>query len=125
MLLQYPRLGQTVPLREELGQLRLAGIDLLMQLHRQTSAHAMTTAQLVEAWRDTDYHDALEKLAMWDHQLDEQQIGAEFNDIFVFLIDQYVEQRANDLLKKEQTHQLNKAEKQEYLMLLQHLRKKQ
>lgn len=125
LLLQYPGLGQTVPVREELGQLRLNGVELFMQLHRQTAAQAMTTAQLLEAWRDTEFHGALEKLAVWEHQLDEEQINAEFYDIFVFLIDQYVEQRANDLLRKEQTHQLNRAEKQEYLMLLQHLRKKQ
>lgn len=125
LLLQHPELGRTVPVRQELSQLKLAGIELLMQLHRQTAEQAMTTAQLLEKWRETEYHDALEKLATWDHQLDENQIAAEFNDIFIFLIDQYVEQRANDLLQKEQTHQLTKAEKQEYLMLLQHLRKKQ
>ncbi|RUO75224.1 DNA primase [Idiomarina seosinensis] len=125
LLLQYPKLGKTVPLREELGQLKLAGIDLFMQLHKQTSERPMTTAQILEGWRDSDYHQALEKLAMWDHQLDDEHIAAEFNDIFVFLIDQYVEQRANDLLKKEQDQQLNKTEKQELLMLLQHLRKKQ
>jgi DNA primase len=124
LLLQHPGLGQTAPVRAELAQLRIAGIDLFAAIHQQTATQAMTTAQLLEQWRDTDYYSALTKLASWDHQLDEEQIAAEFNDIFIYLIDQYVEQRANDLLKKEQTTQLTKAEKQEYLMLLQHLRKK-
>jgi len=124
LLLQHPGLGQTAPVRAVLAQLRIAGIDLFAAIHQQTATQAMTTAQLLEQWRDTDYYSALTKLASWDHQLDEEQIAAEFNDIFIYLIDQYVEQRANDLLKKEQTTQLTKAEKQEYLMLLQHLRKK-
>ncbi|MGM0480940.1 MAG: DNA primase [Pseudomonadota bacterium] len=124
LLLQYPKLGQSVPLRNELRQLALPGVELFSQLHQQTAERVVTTAQILENWRDSEYHDALIKLASWDHQLEDQHIAAEFNDIFVYLIDQYVEQRANDLLKKEQNEQLSKAEKQEYMMLLQHLRKK-
>lgn len=125
LLLQYPSLGQTLPVRQELRQLELPGVDLFIALHEQTAERAMTTAQILESWRESDYHRALEKLAVWQHQMDEQHIGQEFNDIFIYLIDQYVEQRANALLKKEQSQQLSKEEKQEYLMLLQHLRKKQ
>ncbi|WP_404400185.1 DNA primase [Idiomarina seosinensis] len=124
LLLQYPKLGQTVPLRDELKQLKLPGIELFSQLHQQTSSGLATTAQILESWRDTEYHEALIKLASWEHQLEDEHISAEFNDIFVYLIDQYVEQRANDLLKKEQNEQLTKAEKQEYMMLLRHLQKK-
>lgn len=124
LLLQYPYLGQSVPVRQELAQLQLPGIDLFQALHQQTATRQLTTAQLLEQWRDSEFHSALEKLAVWDHQMDEQHIAAEFNDIFIFLIDQYVEQRANDLLRKEQNQQLSKAEKQEYLMLVKHLQKK-
>ena len=59
----------------------------------------MTTAQVLESWRDSDYYSALQKLALWNHQLDEENIEQEFSDIFIYLIDQYFEQRANALLK--------------------------
>ncbi|HAR55635.1 MAG TPA: DNA primase [Idiomarina baltica] len=122
LIVQYPQLAKEVPVKAELGELKLPGMDLFIALHQQCNERDMTTAQVLEHWRDTPYQKALEKLAVWQHGLDEHNMEQEFKDIFVYLIDQYVEQRADELLKKGQQTPLNKAEKQEYLMLVKHLR---
>ncbi|MGM7447935.1 UNVERIFIED_ORG: DNA primase [Idiomarina abyssalis] len=123
LLLQYPQLAQSVPVREELRELQVSGIDLLIALHKQCAERQMTTAQVLEGWRDTEYYQPLQKLALWQHQLDEDNVEQEFNDIFIYLIDQYFEQRANALLKKEQEGALTRVERQEYQTLIQYLSK--
>ncbi|MGM0906751.1 MAG: DNA primase [Pseudomonadota bacterium] len=123
LLVQYPQLAQSIPVREELRELQVNGIDLLIALHKQCAERAMTTAQVLEGWRDTEYYQPLQKLALWQHQLDEDNVEQEFNDIFIYLIDQYVEQRANALLKKEQKGALTRVERQEYQTLIQYLSK--
>lgn len=123
LLVQYPQLAQSIPVREELRELQVNGIDLLVALHKQCAERTMTTAQVLEGWRDTEYYQPLQKLALWQHQLDEDNVEQEFNDIFIYLIDQYVEQRANALLKKEQKGALTRVERQEYQTLIQYLSK--
>ncbi len=103
--------------------MQVNGIDLLVALHKQCAERTMTTAQVLEGWRDTEYYQPLQKLALWQHQLDEDNVEQEFNDIFIYLIDQYVEQRANALLKKEQKGALTRGERQEYQTLIQYLSK--
>ncbi|PTC00857.1 DNA primase, partial [Thalassospira xiamenensis] len=121
LLVQYPELGQEFPVHEELGQLDLPGIELLLELHTFTAANKVTTAQLLEHWRDHNYEQALRQLARWQHNMDPELISAEFADIYVFLIDRFVEQRASELLQKEKSAPLTKQEKQEYQVLMKHL----
>lgn len=123
LLVQYPDLAQTIPVREELRDLDVAGVDLLIALHKQCAKRAMTTAQVLEGWRETEFYQPLQKLALWQHQLDEENVEQEFKDIFIYLIDQYVEQRANALLRKEQEGALSRTERQEYQTLIQYLSK--
>lgn len=123
LLLQYPQLGTKIAVKEELQGLQLSGIDLFIELHKQCANRAMTTAQVLESWRDSNYYSALQKLALWEHQLDDENIEQEFSDIFIYLIDQYFEQRANALLKKSQEAALTKVERQEYQTILQYLNK--
>ncbi len=120
LLLQHPQLGQKLPLHEELRSLKQAGIDILLTLHKQTRERSLTTAQLLEMWRDTPEENALRQLASWDHHLDPDHVAQEFFDIFLYFIDMFVEQRANELLEKERSAPLTKAEKEEYMLLLKH-----
>lgn len=123
LLLQYPHLGAKIAVKEELLGLQLNGIELFIELHKQCAQRPMTTAQVLESWRDNNYYPALQKLALWEHQLDDENIEQEFSDIFIYLIDQYFEQRANALLKKSQEDALTKVERQEYQTILQYLNK--
>lgn len=122
ILVQHPQLGQEIPLHRELSGLKQPGIALLLKLHEQTRAQILTTAQLLELWRGEPEEKALRQLARWQHHLEGDKAAQEFFDIFAFFIDQFVEQRANELLEKERTAPLNKVEKQEYLTLLQYLK---
>ena len=123
LLLQYPQLGTKIAVKEELRALQLNGVELFIELHKQCANKPMTTAQVLESWRDSAYYSALQKLALWNHQLDEENIEQEFSDIFIYLIDQYFEQRANALLKKSQEGALTKVERQEYQTIIQYLNK--
>lgn len=122
LLVQHPHLGQEIPLHEELRGLKQPGIQLLLTLHKQTQAQTLTSAQLLELWRGEPEEKALRQLVRWEHHLDNDKVAQEFFDIFAYFIDQFVEQRANELLEKERTAPLNRSEKQEYLTLLQYLK---
>lgn len=120
LLLQYPQLGHEVPLHEELANLKLPGIDVLLELHRQTQEQNLNSAQLVELWRGRREEKLLRQLVSWEHHLEQDNISREFFDTFLYFIDLFVEQRANELLAKEQQAPLSAAEKREYMALLQH-----
>ena len=122
LLVQHPYLGQEIPLHHELRGLKQPGIELLLKLHEQTQAQALTSAQLLELWRGEPEEKALRQLARWQYHLETDRVNQEFFDIFAYFIDQFVEQRANELLEKERTAPLNRTEKQEYLTLLQYLK---
>lgn len=122
LLVQHPYLGQQTPFHSELRGLKQPGMELLLKLHEQTKAQTLTSAQLLELWRGEPEEKALRQLALWQHHLDGEKVTQEFFDIFAYFIDQFVEQRANELLEKERTAPLNRTEKQEYLTLLQYLK---
>lgn len=124
LLVQFPQLGQQLPLNAELKRLGMPGIEVFLSLHQQTHEQAFTTAQLLETWRESAHYKHLQKLASWQHAMDEETAQQELNDIIVFLIDKYVEQRADELLEKEKSQELSKAERKEYQLLIQHLRQK-
>lgn len=118
LLIQYPELGRKLPLHNELAQLDLPGVDLLLSLHQQTNEQSLTTAQVLESWRGHDYEKALRQLARWEHNMDPEFIEKEFTDIYVHLIDRLLEQRYNQLLKKQESTQLSKDEMLELQSIL-------
>jgi len=118
MLVQYPVLGQLLPVHEQLSKLAMPGIDLLLQLHRYTHKQQVSTAQLLEAWRGETHEKALRQLASWEHNMNPDNIDKEFADIYLYLIDRLLEQRYNQLLEKQQSQPLTKAEMTELNTLL-------
>lgn len=91
-----------------------------MQLHKQAREQNLTSAQLLELWRGTREEKLLRQLVTWEHHLDQDKISQEFFDTFLYFIDLFVEQRANELLAKEREAPLTHAEKKEYMALMQH-----
>lgn len=69
---------------------------LLQILLHLKNAPQSNTASLVEAWRDSSYFEAINKLASWEHQVPEQEQDKEFLDIIFFL-----QKKNNDLIIKE------------------------
>lgn len=122
LLIQHPEIGKEVPLHPELAGLKQPGIKLLLKLHEQTHQGYRSTAQLLELWRGDRAENALRQLASWEHHLSPDRVAQEFFDVFGYFIDLFVEQRANELLEKEQQAPLSRAERQEYLALIQYLK---
>jgi len=125
LLLQYPNLANVMPDAPELGEANIPGIGLLLALqHRLQQQPDLTTAQLIEQWRDLPEHSILLTLAAWDHQIEPEQLSQEFVDTFHSIEDQYLQQRLEALERKDKLQQLSKAEWHEYKLLLQALKSK-
>jgi len=119
LLLQYPSLAQVMPVAPELAQANMPGMSLLMAIQQHLlEKPQLTTAQLLEYWRELPEYNILSKLALWDHQVAEEQLTQEFSDTFRSIEDQYLQQRLESLQRKDQLSKLSVAEKHEYVMLL-------
>lgn len=97
LLVQYPYLGQQIAVHEQLEELNMEGTRVFVALHRQCAQKTQSTAQLLEAWRDTKYAESLRRLASWEHGVLEENIEKEFEETYLFLIDSYLEQRLQAL----------------------------
>jgi DNA primase len=119
LLLQHPILATVMPLAPELNDANIPGVQLLMSIQQRLLASPeLTTAQLLEYWRDMPEYAILSKLALWDHQVAEEQLSQEFLDTFRSIEDQYLQQRLESLQRKDQLSKLSLAERHEYAMLL-------
>ncbi|ART80167.1 DNA primase [Oceanisphaera avium] len=121
LVLQYPaaaaRLSTTDT--QEVAMLPLPGIDLLQTLLVQVQAQpSMTTAQLLEHWRDHSSGPALARLAMSDELFAGDLIEQELKDTFAVLIEDYFSSRIEALQQKSSQGGLSTAEKQELILLL-------
>ena len=123
LLVQYPYLGKTVAVHEELVDLQLEGAKVFVALHQQCNAHSLTTAQLLEKWRETRYADSLKRLALWQHGVLEENVEQEFAETFLFLIDSYLSQRLQKLQSMNPA-QLDRAHLSEMDRLLKMLKKR-
>lgn len=103
LLVQNPRLGIGLPKQPALELLKMKGIDLLIQLLDITREHSFNTAQLLEYFREHDQSTTLSKLAQWEHQVAEENIKLKFTDSLIWLTNEYINQRYQELSLK-QTH---------------------
>ena len=125
LLLQYPNLVNVMPDAPELADANIPGISLLLSIQQHLLQQpGLTTAQLLEYWRDLPEHSILMTLAAWDHQIETEQLSQEFVDTFHSIEDQYLQQRLEALERKDKLQQLSKAEWHEYKLLLQALKSK-
>jgi len=123
LLVQHPRLGQLVPVHEELTGLALPGMKVFMELHRQTAERTLTSAQVLENWRGSKFENRLRELASWDHQVQEENLEDEFSETYRYLIDRYLEQRYEEL-KALPTAELTRERLQELNELLRLMKRK-
>jgi len=118
LLLQRPALASYAEKPSQLRGLELAGIPLLVDmlelLHEQPH---LTTAALVEHWRETKDGQHLAKLTRWQPGED-ADIEAEFRDTLQRLQRLQVEQRTTALIIKERAEGLTAEERQEFRRLL-------
>lgn len=122
LLVQYPHLGKLVSVHEELVELKMEGAKIFVALHKQCSQQDLTTAQLLENWRETRHVDSLQRLAVWEHGVLDENIEREFSETFLFLIDSYLEQRLRALQAMNQS-QLDREHLREMNELLKMLKR--
>lgn len=119
ILIQHPNLAKSVPYLPELAQMNIAGIGLLLRLQQQAlEKETITTAQILEFFRDTDDFEPLIKLATWQHEINEERLETVFKNTFKFIEDQCLNYRLETLLIKDKTQGLNSDERLECHLLM-------
>ncbi len=119
ILIQHPNLAKSVPYLPELAQMNIAGIGLLLRLQQQAlKKETITTAQILEFFRDTDDYEPLIKLATWQHEINEERLETVFKNTFKFIEDQCLNYRLETLLIKDKTQGLNSDERLECHLLM-------
>ncbi|MCW9715407.1 DNA primase [Avibacterium sp. 21-594] len=120
LLLQNPELIQIVPENlSVLSVLNEAGLDLFKKITALCRERVgITTAQILEHYRDTEYFRPLEILAVWDHLVDEDKIEETFRETLRYFYLQLMDKNIEMLIAKERTEGLNEQERQALAQLL-------
>lgn len=101
LLVQHPLLGEGLPVQPALKHIKMPGIDLLINLLDITRVKVKNSAQLLEQYRDDPQLGTLKKLTRWDHQVADENLQQEFRKTLIWLNNQYIEQRYQELSLKQ------------------------
>lgn len=125
LLVQNPQFAAMVPTLDGLQESKLAGLPLFMELvSRCTGNPGLTTGQLLELYRGTEFSQPLETLATWNHMIVDEEAEAVFQDSLASIYDTALEQRLEALIARDRTEGLSAAERREFWALSQALAKK-
>lgn len=125
LLVQNPQFATIVPTLDGLEQSKLAGLPLFVELvSRCTENPGLTTGQLLELYRGTEFSQPLETLATWNHMIVDEEAEAVFQDSLASIYDSALEQRLEALIARDRTEGLSAAERREFWALSQALAKK-
>ena len=119
MLLQNPEIGVSLQQPGLVNNLSLPGAEHLQSMLQKISNDpSISTARLVEQYRDTAIHAYLEKLAAYPTSIDNDVRQKQFDETLATIAAQQDDQRRLLLLEKSRTDGLDGVEKQELLQLL-------
>jgi len=125
LLVQNPQLSAMVPSLQGLGQSKMAGLPLFVELVNTCTAHpGLTTGQLLELYRGTNFSQHLETLATWNHMVVDDEVETMFKDSLASMYDSALEQRQEELIARDRTQGLNAEERRELWSLNQALARK-
>ncbi len=122
LLLQQPSLGSQVVIDESLRQANIQGIDVLFALYDMIKASPeLTSAAILERWRDHEMGGFLNKLLHWEipGADDATTSLTMLNHAVEKMLAKTKEQRFEALLHKSQQSTLNEAEMAELQLLMQ------
>ncbi|CCQ09525.1 DNA primase [Pseudoalteromonas luteoviolacea B = ATCC 29581] len=118
LLIQHPSLAKEVDHLPELAEMGIPGIELFLRLQKRCIDHPKySTAQLLEAFRDSEELEILKKLAAWPHNIRDEALIKQFQQTFQFIEDQCLNIRLETLLMKDKTEGLDSNERQEVVLL--------
>lgn len=125
LLVQNPELADKQITRillsnpQVLYDLNLPGLALFLEIYQIcANKSGITTGQLLEFWRGKKEQKILEKLAMWDHLIKDDNIEATFYGNLKHLHSKVMEKRIETLKAKDRTDSLSLDEKKELIELL-------
>jgi len=120
LLLHYPQLANEIPEENRLNSVSQAGVPLLLKLLEMIHQHPnISSAVLLERWRETEHWPHLEKLLTWNPMADAGvEIDIEFRAALEALLEQSRDNRTELLLAKSEQGPLSSTEKSELQQLL-------
>ncbi len=119
LLLQHPKAASGLARPELIEEMRLQGGDHLRRVYKRAVANPdITTARLVEGFRDSDVYEYIERLASHDHQVQDGSVARVLDDTLARLEDLQNEERRAMLLEKSRAQPLAADEKDELRSLL-------
>ena len=125
LLVQNPQLATLVPTLDGLAQVKMAGLPLFVELVSRCNENpGLTTGQLLELYRGTNFSQTLETLATWNHMIVDEEVEAVFHDSLASIYDAALEQRLEELIARDRTQGLSAEERREFWTLSQALAKK-
>jgi len=125
LLIQYPKLSPIAEPLNSLGEIGLPGGELLTDiLETLRVSPNITTATLIEKWRNTSFEQAVWKLANWTPEIKEEEVEAEFTGYVSYLLSQAQAARFEQLKNLSRQRQLSEEEKNELKALMVQVNKK-
>lgn len=125
LLIQNPQLATMVPSLDGLAESKMAGLPLFVDLiNRCNENPGLTTGQLLELYRGTNFSQTLETLAIWNHMIVDEEAEEVFQDSLASVYDSALEQRLEALIARDRTQGLSAEERREFWALSQALAKK-
>ena len=125
LLIQNPQLASLVPALDGLAESKIAGLPLFIELVKRCNENpGLTTGQLLELYRGTNFSQTLETLAVWNHMIVDEESEAVFQDSLASIYDAALEERLEFLIARERTHGLSTDERRELWALSQAFAKK-
>ena len=121
LLVQYPHLAATVPLPKLVTASEYPGAQLLGKIHAITRKQGeISTAVLLERFRDQNTFHTLEKLAASNHLLEEDKVLAYFRETLDTLEEQAVSLAITELLGVSSKTGLDQTGKDQLARLYKH-----
>ena len=119
LLLQNPHLVSRISPAGVQALRNEAGFELLLQLSSLCrEREGISTGQILEHFRDSEYRSPLEILASWEHLLDDAEIITAFSQNYRRLNIQAIERDIAMLIAKERTEGLSEVERGALITLL-------
>ncbi|WP_028774295.1 DNA primase [Shewanella waksmanii] len=119
LLVQHPKLGNGLPIQPALQHIKMNGIALLINLLDITRDTEINSAQLLEQFRGEEQLATLKKLTQWEHQVADENLAQEFKKALVWLNNQYIEQRYQELSLKQNHSKEERIQLQKLIAVMQ------
>ncbi|MGK2888149.1 MAG: DNA primase [Candidatus Malihini olakiniferum] len=118
LLVQNPQLAALVTAPDGLVPSKMTGVPLFIELVKTCQAQpGLTTAQLLELYRDNKSGPQLETMATWNHMIVEDKVEETFIDTLTTLYNHMLEERLELLIAQSRLRGLTAEERNEVHML--------